>query len=419
LWLGQLASRIGDSIHEIALVWLIYEVTGNPVYLSITFVLSFVPTTFLSVPAGVLSDRVNRKYILVVSDLLRAVIVLSIPLVGVSPLLVPLIFLVSFVTGLIDAVDNPARMAMIPNLVPEEDLDSANSLSSLTFSASRVLLAVGGAAVAVFGSFTAFYLDSASFFVSAFFTFLIPTRYGVPNRDETENDETVDAEPKSSIASAVRKTIEDAKVVMHFISDHRILQNLILVTVTLQFVLGPITVALPMFVASTPYEGSMILGFVYAAFYSGMVFGSMFISYFSDRIEAYRGYLIVSGLAIFGVCMILAVRQVPHSVLEVAIMLSLVAAAGLMFATVSVSSSTLKQILVPDSKLGRYTSVITTVAGVGSIIGLGTTGLIVELIGSQRTIILDSTVALVIASFLLLQPIRKISKGVGPIETSQ
>lgn len=412
LWLGQLASRIGDSIHEIALVWLVYEVTGDPVYLSITFALSFIPTTLFSVPAGVLSDRVNRKYILIVSDLLRATIVLSIPLLGHSPLLIPTVFVVAFVTGLVDAVDNPARMALIPNLVPEEDLDAANSLSSLTFSASRVLLAVGGAAVAIFGSFSAFYLDSASFFLSAFLTVLIPTRCGVPEQDGTE---AADASSKTSVASAIRRAVDDAKVVLGFISDHRLLQNLMLITVTLQFVIGPVTVGLPVFIDPVPLEGSFLLGLLYATFYAGMVFGSVLVSYYSELIEPHRGRLIVGGLGVFGGSLMIAVHRVPQTLPETAIMLAFVALSGIAFAAVNVSNSTLKHVLVPNDRLGRYTSFVTTVAGVGSIVGLGLTGPVVNLIGAKSTILLNGVTALVVALFLVLQPIRRVTENASNV----
>lgn len=98
-----------------------------------------------------MADRVNRKYLLLGSDLLRGVIVLAIPLVGRGELLVPTVLLVAFLTGIIDAFDGSARSALIPRLVPERDLQSANPLNQLTFSLSQVLFAAGGAVVALVG----------------------------------------------------------------------------------------------------------------------------------------------------------------------------------------------------------------------------------------------------------------------------
>lgn len=403
LWFGQLVSRFGDSIHEIALVWIVYDATGDPVSLSITFLLSFIPSTVFSIPSGVLADRVNRKYVLVVSDLLRAGAVLTIPLVGPGPNLIPLVFTVAFVTGLLDAVDTPARMAMIPSLVPEEELDSANSLSSLTFSVSRVLLAAGGVVVAIIGSFGAFYVDAASFVVSAGFTSMIPTRYGVPDPDADSTDGSINS--SGGITPLIREAFEDAREVLAFVSKHRALQNLVLVTVTLQFIIGPITVGIPPLVAQIPFDESLVLGILYAAFYTGVMIGSVGASRYSKLIDPHRGWVIVVGFCAFGVSLWIAVQRIPTTLLELAGMLTFVAVAGIVYALISVSSATLKQVLVPNEGLGRYTSVTSTVASIGSIIGLGITGPVVKAIGPRTTILLLAGVAVIVGVFLFSQPI--------------
>jgi len=79
LWLGQLISRIGNGIHEIALAWLVLELTGSALSMGAILAVSILPNLLFGLPAGVIVDRFNRKRIMVLSDLSRTLIVLVIP----------------------------------------------------------------------------------------------------------------------------------------------------------------------------------------------------------------------------------------------------------------------------------------------------------------------------------------------------
>lgn len=80
LWLGQLISRLGDGIHEIALAWLVLDLTGSALSMGAILAVSVTPNLLFGLPAGVFVDRFNRKMIMVYSDLARTLIVLVIPL---------------------------------------------------------------------------------------------------------------------------------------------------------------------------------------------------------------------------------------------------------------------------------------------------------------------------------------------------
>jgi DHA3 family macrolide efflux protein-like MFS transporter len=412
LWFGQLASRIGDSVHEIALVWIVYEVTGDPTLLSLTFVASFLPTVALSLPAGAVVDRVNRKWVLVGSDLLRAAVVLVIPFVGRGPYLVPTVLTVAFVTGVADAVDGPARSAFVPSLVPDEDLDAANSLIRTTFSLSQVLFAAGGVVVAAFGSFTAFYVDAGTFLVSAAFVATIPSEHGVPDRDSsadrTENDS------RGIIRAGVARILGDVRSVLGYVAGRRLLVNLLVLTAVLQFAVAPINVAAPVFAANLGLPGSLALGLLYSAFFSGMTAGTLVVGRFGDAVDDRRGALVVGGLLAFGVSLAGAALVAADGRVATTASLGLFVLAGLSFAAATVPTRTLGQLLVPDDRLGRYMAVSSTLSSGAFVVGLGLSGPLIGLTSARATLVGAGVLVAAVGVLFAFQPLARVHRQDEP-----
>jgi sugar phosphate permease len=169
LWLGDMASLLGDWLNTIALYTLIRQLTGSPVALGLVFIVKTLPFALASPLAGLLADRFHRKRLMIVADLARALVVLgflSVDRAAELPLLYGLIAL----QMMIGAVFVPARSAALPNITSPRELLTANALSAATWS---VLLAVGAAlggfATEGLGTGAVFALDSASYLVSAAF----------------------------------------------------------------------------------------------------------------------------------------------------------------------------------------------------------------------------------------------------------
>ncbi|UPV76878.1 MFS transporter (plasmid) [Halorussus limi] len=411
LWFGQVASRVGDSVHEIALIWVVYEVTGDPTLLSLTFVASFLPTTVLSLPGGAIADRVNRKHLLVGSDVVRGAVVLVIPAVGRGELLVPTILAVALFTGIIDAFDGPARSAIIPQLVPDDDLESANSLKELTFSVSQMFFAGGGAVIAVVGSFDAFYVDAGSFFLSALFVLAIPSERGRPSPDE---DQSPKRTFRARLRSVVRETKRDISDSLGYVADHPLLTNLVAFQVGLQFTLAPINVALPVYAPSLPLEGGFAIGLLYSAFFTGMTAGSLLVGRYDGLVHAYRGRLVVGGLPVFGLLLVLAVVRVPTTGVQTAAVLVSLALAGAVFAAVRVPVTTLGQLVVPEERLGRYSSVVGVFSSLAFVVGLGLTGPVVDAFGSRATLLGVGALGILLGGLFVGQPLGQIS---GEVQT--
>lgn len=163
LWLGSVVTQLGDWFNLLASAELITELTSSGVAISSLFLARFLPLFLFSPIAGVLADRYNRRYIMILTDWLRALIVLGFLLVR-SPTAVWLLYLLTILQFSLSALFTPARTALLANVVQRRDLVTANALDSLTWSTMLALGAfLGGAVAAYFGTAAAFVMDAATF----------------------------------------------------------------------------------------------------------------------------------------------------------------------------------------------------------------------------------------------------------------
>lgn len=175
LWAAQLVSVIGDKIHQIAMSVLVYKLTGSVAQVGIMLAVTTLPAVLFGVPAGVFVDRWDRRATMIGSDLLRAAIVLCIPLL--IPYGMPAVYVAAFCVATVSLFFEPARLSLIPQVVEAEQLMAANSLDNVSQSVSELLGLLGAAGVvALVGTSAAFLLDGATFVVSAVFVVFVSTR---------------------------------------------------------------------------------------------------------------------------------------------------------------------------------------------------------------------------------------------------
>jgi predicted MFS family arabinose efflux permease len=169
LWLGQVISQLGDWFDTIALFTLVLRLTGSGGAVSLILVARFLPSVVLSPLSGVLADRFNRRHIMIVSDVARAVVVLGFLFVR-RPEHLWLLYALTILQLAFSAFFEPARTAAVPSVVHERDLVTANTISSVTWSAMLTLgAAIGGPVTDWFGTDAAFVIDSITYLVSALF----------------------------------------------------------------------------------------------------------------------------------------------------------------------------------------------------------------------------------------------------------
>jgi MFS transporter, DHA3 family, macrolide efflux protein len=168
LWAGQLISLFGDRLNQLALVAVVAITTGSALATGLVFFAATLPNMLLSPIAGTFVDRWDKKEVMVVSDILRAAIILVMPVAAVTNifLVYPLVFLVTSISVFF----RPARVAILPRIVPEEDLLSANSALWVGETMADIIgYPLAGLFVALLGSAVplAFWVDSATYLASA------------------------------------------------------------------------------------------------------------------------------------------------------------------------------------------------------------------------------------------------------------
>lgn len=166
LFLAALVSQAGSRMHRVALLAFIYLLTSNTLWVSLALVVKLLASAVVGPLLAPWADTQNRKMLMVLSDVGRAFLTLLIPFLGVNSL--PLLLLLVFGIEVLSSLFDPASQAAIPELVPENKLDSANSLMLFAARISEVVfVGVAGVLVAAVGAQLVFLLDALSYLVSA------------------------------------------------------------------------------------------------------------------------------------------------------------------------------------------------------------------------------------------------------------
>jgi MFS family permease len=169
LWLGQVVSQLGDWFNTIALYTLVLDLTGSGRAVGLVLVARFVPSVVLGPLSGTIADRFDRRRVMLACDLGRAVVVLGFLFVRTAEDLW-LVYALTAAQLTLSAFFEPAKTAAVPSVVAERELVTANTITSVTWSAMLTLgAAIGGVMTAAFGSTAAFALDSLTYLLSAVF----------------------------------------------------------------------------------------------------------------------------------------------------------------------------------------------------------------------------------------------------------
>ena len=169
LFIGQTISQLGDWFNAVAVFALLLDLTGSATAVAWMMIVQFLPVAIVGPLAGVVVDRVDRRRLMIITDLVRGTLVLVL-LVIRRPDQVWIAYVVMAVIVGAQGFFEPARTATIPNITSADELMPANALSSATWSAMLAIGAsIGGLVTAVAGRNVAFTINAASFFASAYF----------------------------------------------------------------------------------------------------------------------------------------------------------------------------------------------------------------------------------------------------------
>lgn len=364
LWFGQLISLFGDRIHQIALAFLVLGLTNSPVAVAFVFVAATLPNLLLSPIAGTYVDRWDQKDVMVASDLLRAAIILLIPIAAVTNILVvyPLVFAVTSISIFF----RPARVAALPRIVREDELLTANSAMWIGETLADV---IGYPLAAVFVAFLgsalplAFWIDAATYASSAALiaSIVLPP---VPRR-------TRDGESRPSVWADLRAGYRFLR------NETTLLANTIQATVA-QFTLGVLIALTPYYatgiVAGQTIKPEAAYGFLETAIGVGNLIGGFAIGIWGARFA--RGKTVIVGYAVWGGC-IAALALTGNLALAIGLMFG----SGVANMIFVIPSQTMFQERTPADMLGRVVGFRFALVFGSMTIAMAVSGLLASVVG--------------------------------------
>jgi MFS family permease len=370
LWAGQLISLFGDRIHQIALAFLVYYSTGSELAVALVFVAATLPNLLISPIAGTFVDRWEHQEVLVVSDLLRAATVLLVPIAAVTniALVYPLIFLLTTISIFF----RPARVAILPRLVRDDELLPANSALWVGETMADVIgYPLAGLFVAFLGASLplAFWFDSATYIASAVLlaTIIVPPmvrRIGAQARGGDRNEGTQEG------GGFFREMGQGWAFLRH---DRTLLANTIQATVA-QFTVGVLTAVTAVYAASVIVTEAVNPEAIYAFLETGIGLGNLIGGFILGLVGARlaRGRLVIIGYTAWGLC-VAALALTDNLAVAIGLMLG----SGVANMIYIIPSQTLFQERTPTDLIGRvvgfrYALVfgsMTIAMGVGGVLG--------------------------------------------------
>jgi MFS family permease len=374
LWLGQTVSVVGDKLQQIAMAMLVYQRTGSMLQMGVMLGVTALPAVLFGLPAGVVGDWADRRLTMIVADLLRAALVLAVPFVaGID---IRAAYVMAFLVSTASLFFDPARLALMPELLPEDQLLAANSLDQMSLSGAELLgLAAGAAVVALVGVTGAFAIDAATFVVSAVAVALVAHR-------------AAPLPPVEAAGTVWRRMREDLAEGLGAIWHDRVMRDATQLY-ALSALAGMGMVTLVNLMALFTLKG----GAVTLAVMDGAITVGMFVgAYLINRVGGRPGPAFLAGIAGLGLCgMGLAFMR---SMLPTLPLLLLSGVANIWFV---IASITMVQQAAPSAIRGRVFSARSSITRLAGVIGLVGAGALAEAFG-VRTVFGATGAALVVVA---------------------
>jgi MFS family permease len=335
LWLGEVVSHIGRHITLVALPFQVYELTGSPLAVGLIGLAQFIPLVVLSPIGGALADSMDRRKLMLLTQ--TGLVVTS--LLFVAGALVdrpPLWFLyaVAAASAALTALDSPARIAAIPNLVGKERLSSALALNQVLFQVSDIAgPVIGGVLIARAGLVWAYGADTLSFLAAIAAILALPKLH--PKREEGEKEERG--------LGAIRRGFA-------YLRWKRILQSTFLIDLN-AMIFGMPRALFPVLALDVFKVGPQGLGLLYAAPAVGALVGALLTGWV--RHVRHQGRAVLWAVAVWG----LAIVGFGLSTEAFWLALGFLAVAGAADVISAIFRGTILQETVPDSLRGRLSSI--------------------------------------------------------------
>jgi MFS family permease len=388
---GQILSLTGTWMQQIALPWLVYRLTGSVKLLGVVAFATQIPALLLAPLAGVMADRWNKYYILLVTQTLSMLQAFALGLLYYyGHIQVWQIIVLAAFLGLINAFDMPTRQAFVIQMVDNrDDLNNAIALNSMMFNSARVIgPSIAGIVIAASSEGACFILNTVSFLfvIASLLLMKIAPRQKKPRTTHV---------------------LHDLKEGYFYVTGFTPLRFIMLLLALVSLVGMPYSVLMPVFAGKIIGGGSLTLGFLMASAGAGALTGAIYLA--SRKTVVGLGRIIPISTATFGLGLIAFSfsRMLWLS-------LPLMYFTGLGMMTQMVASNTIIQTIIDDDKRGRvmsfYVMAFIGTAPFGSLIA----GALASVIGAPDTLLIGGSLCLFGAA-LFARKLPEIRKHIRPI----
>ncbi len=377
LWSAQLVSTIGSALTSLAASILVYRQTGSALSVGLMLMATAAPSIVLGLIAGVFVDRLDRKRIMMISDILRALLVFSIPfLVGINYLYLYVIVLLCSCVG---QFFDPAQSSVLPEVATDEELAAANSLMAISsFGATAVGFAASGF-LATISIDWAFIIDGLTFLFSA--SCIALTR--IPAM-QTQDDTRV---------STIFRNMGNG---LHYLFGSQILRSVYIIFPIIGISFGLTNSLLLPFATKALGANEFQYGIQEGLTSVGFVVGSLLMARIADRLPS--GQWLTISFVGMGLCQMIysQLNSLPLAIVFVTL-------SGFSNAPSSVSRQLLLQRNTPREMRGRVASVFFVTRDVSFLVGMGLTGL-ADVVGVRELFFLGAILVFVPGILALFLP---------------
>jgi len=378
LWLGRLVSLFGDAFALIALPWFVLQLTGSGTATAGILLTLQLPAIATSIVIGSLIDRFQPRAIIAIDNGLRTLIIGLIPLLYWSGgLEIWLLFLLTFLAGMLVPATEVGSRSVLPDLVDGKDLDAANMLWSFSLNLSLVIgPAVAGVLIASFDGPFVLLIDAATFAVMAFAALTLPIL-------------------KRSESPAQAPLLE--RLGLHQLWHMKVVRLTTLLSLVFFFSYGPLEAALPLYSDAILQTDARGYGLLWSALAVGALIGTLSSTALSRRLRL--------GVALPLIAFLWGASLLPMAFIdELWLACGLLLLGGLMWGPYTPMETTLLQRNVPMEQLGRVFGARSTLLTGGSPLGLAIGGILLAFVPSTSVIALSAVACILVGLGGLASP---------------
>jgi MFS family permease len=357
-----MASMSGDMIYEIGLLWVTLELTGSETTTGLVAMASYLPAVIFSLAAGIAADRWNRRTVMLVADLVRFLVVITVPVIAWFGWLSPTALGVNaFLIAIAATFFNPARDSIVPELVPASGLLRANSLIQTSWQFSLLLgPVIAGAVLHYFGKIPIFTAAAVTYLFS--FGTILAMRI------------TARTFPEGGNQIKWRDVMEGLSYVAH----HRVIGPLLLITIADNlFIMGPAIVGTPIIVKQVLGLGGEAYSAVLGCYAIGMLLGTAGLLSFGSSWG--KGKVLLIGMFLDGITFVPIYWVDSILAFEAIIIIHSLAIPMLM-----VTRASLIQSIVEPAMTGRVFALVNLAVLGMSALSAGASGMIIGMFGARE-----------------------------------